>query len=448
MSTDHFYLKNGLIIAGGLCIGLLARAALMPESQTTSNTSSKSERITKVAAPHTDRDTSSSVIHLIELDGRVGSKRTLEEEITLKSALFDLDSGDYPTIAKAFAQRNSPADKWLIATLFVAWGHQAPQAALQTAETMPHFVESYIESWILEGWVLSDAKAAFDHVSQENPLLPPGKISVIERLPDKFLWGRLASEAPAQALALASEIIDPERRHQIEEEVIRIIGYRDSEGSLEWALTHRDGDDLHAMVEKLVNSWTGYQRPQQVLRQVLELPEELQTGEIYKKFGNSLGQRPEEAIEMIDEIPEAHFQNFLGGLIRGAATYNPSHAAQIAQDLPQGKVKQQAYYELGSSWSEQDPVAATEWLSTLPRSLSRDRAIRGFAWGIGKDNPKLAVTWLIDMDHRGYRDTGLHNSLYYWLERDPTEAQAWMDAQPEERLSTAEKERVMRSFTE
>ena len=441
------FLTHGVIIATGLLLGIIAQSIIRSDSEQILPVSQKSKTSRNTTSASRSSKSLSAVLKLINRDGRNEPKRTLEEEAILKSTLYKLGPGSYHEVAKAFAERNNPADEGLIMNLFMSWGHHAPHDALEAIKTMPPSLQESIESWTLQGWLTSDAKAALAYVNKEYPPLPPG-----ERwgpLPHEDIWSSFANEDPEHALALASELLGSKKSRKIEDEIIRRMSFENPEKALKWVLAHREGEDLPERVKSLIYGWAATGKPQEILSQILTLPEELQTNELFQEFGTGLGRKLNRATQLLDEIPEVHRDHFLGGLIANAARYAPTQAVELSQHLPNGKIKQQAYHEIGEAWAGDDPVAAGEWLLTLPRSPSRDQAIRGFTWTLREKDPALAVAWASDIDKPHLKNGSvLHNSLLNWIERDATAARAWIDAQPEERLPAAIKKRVLKSFPE
>ena len=438
------YLTHGAIIATGLLLGLLAQAAIRSNSAQPIQVSLKSKTSRKITRTDHSSEKLSLVLNLIKRDGRDQTKRTLEEEAVLNNSLYELNSQDYLEIVEVLIERNTPADMALIQDLFSAWGLQAPHDALKAMRTMPRSMQHRIEFMVLQGWISSDAKAAFTYFDKEYPSLPNQRARESLR---KDLWGDFASENPKQALALASGITDSQERHTIEDEIIRRMSYQNPEEALRWVLAHREGEGLQEKVASLIDGWSQVGKPREILDQILSLPEEFQTNDLFKGLGDGLGRKIDGATELLDKIPEVHRDQFLGGLIADAARYTPERAVELSQLLPDGKIKQQAYSDIGESWADEDPVAAGEWLVTLPRSPARDQAIKGFTQSQSSGDPALVVAWASDIDNRSLKRTPLINGLQRWIDNDATAARKWMDAQPEERLPAAIKQQILENFS-
>jgi len=170
----------------------------------------------------------------------------------------------------------------------------------------------------------------------------------------------------------------------------------------------------------------------------------------------------EASIEWADEIPDDAAQNFKQTAVRRVANdvagIDPERAAQWIggqSDRPYAPIARDA---IATRWVERDPVAAMNWLLTVPASDERRKTIRSTFSTWLESDPGAATKWLrsaspaeaadpaimvvvrrdsmrrpgsaLDWAHL-IHDDGLRRSTLIevarrWLERDPKAFKAWL----------------------
>lgn len=264
------------------------------------------------------------------------------------------------------------------------------------------------------------------------------------RQKDADLWSALTRDDPAQALERASQIGDAKMRFEQENQIVRNMAFSDPEAALDWLAQNRQGSEQKEAIASVIDGWSSAQ-PREAFEFLLGLDEEAQSGNAYKNIAGSLS--AELAAEFRERVPEKYRNRFWGAFVERRANTSPSEAAEFASVLPEGNSRSSALYRIASQWSLTDLVATSEWISTLPRSRSRDVAVSALAHQLMSTNPEAGVTWFADMDHEGETSPHLNNALLDWLRQDHDAATAWMDKQPEDRLSAPLKTQVLKAFT-
>ena len=439
MKKSKTYLGYGLAIVAGLVIGLSIRSAMTPGESIISTKPSPRKAV--MNRPFSKQASLSLTVIRQFLERLEESPLSLEEESLLSSSLYDLEGKEWGELVKALSTlERLPSGQKIVRDLFSAWGEKAPLDALAAIPNLPHFLRENAKRSVMTSWVVIDADAAFAHYEKENPPIPAG----VRFGPDESasLWTSLMSVAPEEALARAAKILNANERRSQENEIIRKTSYTDPQLTLDWLFENRTDEALKNNLANVIEGWATF-APQQALTFLLDLPQDLQSKEAYEDLASSMGRMPDLALSMVDKIPGAFRDTFIQALLEENSRYNPARAAEIGDHLPEGRDKHEAYNEIATNWGAKDPVAAAEWLLTLPMTLSRDRAIKGFAEQLLPHDPELAVTWLAA---QSYSSDGLHSALLDWIGRDSTAARAWIEAQPEEKLTTVQKQLVLEGF--
>ncbi|MDB4630852.1 hypothetical protein OAF46_04990, partial [Akkermansiaceae bacterium] len=109
-------------------------------------------------------------------------------------------------------------------------------------------------------------------------------------------------------------------------------------------------------------------------------------------------------------------------------------------NLPEGNGQKSGLNSAFGDWEDKDPLAASEYLLSMPSSAKRDSAVSGFARGYAWQNPENAIAWAQDISDPGLRDQTLTQVGEAYFRRKPDEARAWL---PESGLSPAMQEQVL-----
>ena len=84
-----------------------------------------------------------------------------------------------------------------------------------------------------------------------------------------------------------------------------------------------------------------------------------------------------------------------------------------------------------SHYASLDPVAASNWLGSLPTTTNLDSAIRQFAWRSQRSEPELAADWIGQIQDSGRREEMYNSVLSRWLRADPSSAEQWIETTPD-----------------
>lgn len=125
-------------------------------------------------------------------------------------------------------------------------------------------------------------------------------------------------------------------------------------------------------------------------------------------------------------------------------TSSPIEAAQWANSLQEGPVRDQAMGRVADNFARKDPKAAAEWaegLSDQPESAGVFSAV-GRNWA--SRDPEAAMDWLGGLPEGGGQNAGMRGALSSWAGRDPAEASKYLVEMP----VSESRDAAIRGFTE
>ena len=96
-----------------------------------------------------------------------------------------------------------------------------------------------------------------------------------------------------------------------------------------------------------------------------------------------------------------------------------------------------------SSWAQNDPSGASEWLATFPAGKDQDQAVQNFVNQTSWQFPEIAASWVGKIKEEQQRNFAIENVARQWLEFDTSAAQNWLaqTSLPEERKAMLLKNR-------
>jgi len=113
---------------------------------------------------------------------------------------------------------------------------------------------------------------------------------------------------------------------------------------------------------------------------------------------------------------------------RSWARASPVEAAAWAGAGPSAEGMDRGHLlgEVVQQWVPKDPDATGRWLETLPQDLSRDVAVRYYAWKIEDMDAGAAVQWASTIRQEQLRVTQQETAARAWLKQDEPAARAWI----------------------
>ena len=123
---------------------------------------------------------------------------------------------------------------------------------------------------------------------------------------------------------------------------------------------------------------------------------------------------------LASRVPEAFRQGFIHHAAMMAGWNNKPLAGQLLEYLPDGNAEMMA-----GDWVEQDPMAASSWLASLPPSRKRDVAVTGFCRGLSPLDPRSAADWALTVQDTALKASAVQDALGAWKQKDPAAAAEW-----------------------
>ena len=439
--SQNRYFFHGAIILGGLVLGLLLRGGMKSERQLLSQRGTKSELRRTFGRTGLRGENPLSTIERILAEGSgSGFKLSPAENALLKCSFFQLDTSDFTNALDALLEREmeSTRFRFLVKSLFSEWGRRDPAQALEALAKVPPETRGPLRETVYFGWALTDADAAFESAGEKS-------LGTLGDMMEGWgsLWESYARVHPELALRRLAQLDEVEgRREGLEEEVLWSVASVSPDLAVDWVRQNREGEELKESLGSLISGWVRVDY-EEAFRYVKDLPTKLQSERVFETIGRSFSGGWEQALEKAEEVPKDYRDDFLAGRLENLARFEPLKAVEIGKTLPEGKVKEDAYFRLGNTWGRADPVAAGEWLMTLPRSTSRDTAIMAFASGTREQDYEIAAQWVSDVDNGGRRSVVLPNILKEWLTVDETAARTWMGQQEPEIVPEGMRKRLL-----
>lgn len=123
--------------------------------------------------------------------------------------------------------------------------------------------------------------------------------------------------------------------------------------------------------------------------------------------------------------PGETLNSSLDNVVGSWAGTDQQAAVDFFKTLPQGEPRNDAFRGIISAVASKDPQAAATMIDRYSADAGNG-AIRSFVWHAFRQEPALALDYVSRMTDAGDQERTYQRTLGYWLERDPTQAQAWI----------------------
>ena len=274
---------------------------------------------------------------------------------------------------------------------------------------------------LLHAWGGADPEGALAY-AMENTGTPFARQAIITR------W---STDDPEAALAFARANYDGEGANPLLVGVIRGIApanlNRATDLLQDLPYSRERGDALQSLLPFVMEdgaasalTWSaGIADPQ------------LKNGAINYIMRDFAGSDPRGAAELLltldDKGTAAQAADNVGGaLARVDLEEAKNWSAGLEEELQSGAVE-----GVIGHYASLDPVAASDWLDSLPPTINLDAAIRQFAWRSQRSEPALAADWIGQIQDTRRRDEMYRNVLSRWFRTDPASAEQWIATTPD-----------------
>ena len=211
-------------------------------------------------------------------------------------------------------------------------------------------------------------------------------------------WGN--EDAPA-AGRYALGIEDEKTRQQAITSLVGVWGNDDPQATREWIMKSLDGDTKNRSLNSLIQTLT-YQDYSTALRYYQEATANLAPESIEKTFGSTASQ-----------IASSWVQN------------DPKAAGQWVMSLPEGKTRSNSIRSMVDSFGDYDIKGTAEFVNTLAVGKERDQAVGALVSDLGhQGDPESAFDWATSISDSSTRESMIRNAANQWKEYDRAAAQA------------------------
>lgn len=235
----------------------------------------------------------------------------------------------------------------------------------------------------------------------------------------------------------------------------------DPEGAIRWAETNHEGDGANPYMAGIIRSLAATD-PARATTLLTGMPMSRERGDaLDAMLPHLLTQGNEATRAWIEGITDESLRS--GAMLRvaeklaatdpaGTAQWllaNPSEATQrriddvynawAAQDqqaalsafatLPSGENRSNALRGLITNMANQDPSAAISMMDRYPNDVT-DRVVQNVVWHSFGNDPATAVSQIARIADERERNRTYGRTISYWLERDATAANTWLQSNP------------------
>jgi hypothetical protein len=254
----------------------------------------------------------------------------------------------------------------------------------------------------------------------------------------------MAERDPAGALAFAQSL-------EYEDERERALG------SMGWQLSRNGGEAARALIlnsedpmlqrkvaSQMVGEWTKYDR-QGALAWVESLSDEqARNSSVGQVLNHWIQSEPSEAISyMVNDLPENRLSSNLSSAYSQWARQDPEAAVAGLAQLPDSEKVKEAdiYNRVAQAYVQHDPMAASEWISTLDDGPARDASVKTLVGNISKTDPEAGFIWSETIADADARKNSLRQTVQKWVKDDPDAA---YDAVSDSKMAAADKEPLLK----
>ena len=254
----------------------------------------------------------------------------------------------------------------------------------------------------------------------------------------------MAERDPKAALAFAQSL-------EYEDERERALNH------MGWQLSRNGGEEARAMIlesedpllqrrvaSQMVGEWTKYDREGALAWVEALSDEQARNNSVGQVLSHWIQSEPGAAIDyMVNDLPENRLNSNLSSAYSQWARQDPEAAIAGLAQLPESEQVKPAdiYNRVAQAYVQHDPMAASEWISTLDDGPSRDATVKTLVSNISKTDPEAGFIWSETIADDDARKNSLRQTVQKWVKDDPDAA---YDAVSDSKMSAAEKEPLLK----
>jgi hypothetical protein len=112
------------------------------------------------------------------------------------------------------------------------------------------------------------------------------------------------------------------------------------------------------------------------------------------------------------------------------ADHSPEAALAWAMAIESESARQNVLGQVVTRWAAQDFETAAEWVVAMEAGAVRDHAVRGIVQSLAHQDPASAALWVDLIETRGHKRAALARIIPHWANRDAEQAGAWVSEMP------------------
>ncbi len=310
-----------------------------------------------------DAATLEGMIATLTADNQPGGRRSGRELLSMVLARYaNLKPEEAVRLATADGKRARDRDVEM--TMAMAFAHLGddPARAQRLIDSVP---EGDARNSAETAWLIARAKRQPDTVLEE--LLAKESPGRTEQRLIEGIISRKAAESPEETVAYVGRL-KPEVRSQVLGRAVQTWLDRDPQAAGTWAKQSTDPE-----------AWLAVARHQSS-DDTRATPAAFAPADMRAQLSQLTG------------TDGGAFSQLTGVLAADLAASSPTDALAWSATLT-GNARTSAEIGAGNAWIQRDPVAASEWLSTLPPGNTHDQLAHTLASRIATDDPEAAIRW-------------------------------------------------------
>ena len=141
-------------------------------------------------------------------------------------------------------------------------------------------------------------------------------------------------------------------------------------------------------------------------------------------------QDPEAALEWATSLPKNQQTGAYGGVLGTLAATDPQRASTLAVGLPDGDARREVTGQIARAWSEDSPLEAIGWAGTL-EGEERQRATAEALGAWAQSDPQEAAAYVDQLAEDDRSEGMLDRVAGSWARQQPESAARWLGGQAE-----------------
>ncbi len=319
--------------------------------------------------------------------------KEIKRKLDLERLMFELREDEVPAVAALIQSLEPDALGDVTVALFARWAEFDPQTAASMAEELESkALVAYAREGLMVTWAASDPAAALAYLASH----PKGDQA------SSMVWatvGDMVDRDPLEALAWVDKAID---EAGVSDNVRRIIleawGEADPEAAMAWAGQQEEIEARafsKAIIERLASS-----EPEKAFQLALDSEHPaIRAGSARWTLMQWMGHDPMAAVERFASMPPEFYEDdqmmWLSVFFAEKVTKrDPAKSLALADELPQGRVRDRWLYGVAWEMASQEPVEAAALAEELPPSGHRRRALDHIGKEWLKSDAEAARAWI------------------------------------------------------